>query len=758
MSNTASFGIRISGNSKGGVEAINLTTREVKKLKKEVGSYSASSKNASIENKKHATSTDGLATSFTRLLGPIAAVVSVSAGLQKLVSVSREFDVLNAQLITATGSSEGAATAFEAIQEFASKTPYDLQQATKAFTQLVNLGLTPSEQAMTSYGDTASAMGKDLSQLVEAVADAATGEFERLKEFGIKAKSEGDNVSLTFRGVTTTVKKNSEEIEQYLINLGENNFAGSMANRMATLDGAISNLGDSWDKLFLTISQQGSSNLMAEYVRDATAAIEELDAMIASGQLQAGIESIGDKFSGFGSDVADSLDIVDALLIEAFSKWSVDSDDLGDDISSAFVNMPENIRAFVQIMTVELAAFVDRAGAYGSEIADSLKFWDGDTFDLNSALETSNSARRDSIASILTERDAAIESYDDQARAVINLRSKYDEAIAAKKQANSGTDVLAGFAIEKPSQNQENKSDSGVKDFESVRKSLLTQEEALNESYLRRRKIILANTAENSLQQQDLITRLDSETADKRMEINAGFWDRYLLAAEENFSSLDGLAETTINNLSTGMGNALEKMVFDSESLGDSIGNLASGMARSMVNALGKMGAEWLAYKAVQMAVGKSTAASSVTAQVANAEAASILASLNAFSSTAAIPITGPAAAPVAAAAAAAATAPMVAAVASVSAAQLASFDGGGFTGYGPRSGGLDGKGGYIAMVHPQETIIDHTKGQQQQKSISYTFGDMIFPNVTSASEAEQAGGAAAREIMRAMNNAQRYA
>ncbi|QBR35410.1 hypothetical protein ETW23_03900 [Leisingera sp. NJS201] len=42
----------------------------------------------------------------------------------------------------------------------------------------------------------------------------------------------------------------------------------------------------------------------------------------------------------------------------------------------------------------------------------------------------------------------------------------------------------------------------------------------------------------------------------------------------------------------------------------------------------------------------------------------------------------------------------------------LLSFDGGGYTGSGPRSGGLDGKGGYLAMVHPNESVIDHTKGQ----------------------------------------------
>jgi len=39
-------------------------------------------------------------------------------------------------------------------------------------------------------------------------------------------------------------------------------------------------------------------------------------------------------------------------------------------------------------------------------------------------------------------------------------------------------------------------------------------------------------------------------------------------------------------------------------------------------------------------------------------------------------------------------------------------FEGGGYTGSGARSGGMDGKGGFMAMLHPNETVIDHTKGQ----------------------------------------------
>jgi len=49
---------------------------------------------------------------------------------------------------------------------------------------------------------------------------------------------------------------------------------------------------------------------------------------------------------------------------------------------------------------------------------------------------------------------------------------------------------------------------------------------------------------------------------------------------------------------------------------------------------------------------------------------------------------------------------------AAIAGVKSASFEGGGYTGMGARSGGIDGKGGFPAILHPNETIIDHTKGQ----------------------------------------------
>lgn len=57
------------------------------------------------------------------------------------------------------------------------------------------------------------------------------------------------------------------------------------------------------------------------------------------------------------------------------------------------------------------------------------------------------------------------------------------------------------------------------------------------------------------------------------------------------------------------------------------------------------------------------------------------------------------------------------------------SFDGGGFTGVGARSGGIDGKGGFPAILHPNETVIDHTRRQSAGANFTYTPSIVINGN-----------------------------
>jgi len=127
--------------------------------------------------------------------------------IKSTIETNRKFQSLEASLKTFLGSSKKAAGAFDVLQQFASKTPFSLQEVVGGFNRLISVGLNPSIAALEAFGNIASGTGKTLEQFVEAAADAAVGEFERLKEFGIKARSEGDKVVFTFKGVETEIKK-----------------------------------------------------------------------------------------------------------------------------------------------------------------------------------------------------------------------------------------------------------------------------------------------------------------------------------------------------------------------------------------------------------------------------------------------------------------------------------------------------------------------------------------------------------------------
>lgn len=183
---------------------------------------------------------------------------------------------LQGSLKTVTGSIENASAAWDTLLGFAAETPFTLDQSVQAFIRMQSLGLNPSLEALRSYGNTASAMGKDMMQMVEAVADATTGEFERLKEFGIRASKEGEQISFTFQGVTTTVANSAAAISQYLQQIGENQFAGAMGDQMDTLSGKASNLEDTIYQFYLAVGDAGAADIFESTLANASNTVQFL--------------------------------------------------------------------------------------------------------------------------------------------------------------------------------------------------------------------------------------------------------------------------------------------------------------------------------------------------------------------------------------------------------------------------------------------------------------------------------------------------
>ena len=207
--------------------------------------------------------------------------LSIGAALALPLKAAADMESMNIALQTSfQGNQKEAKAAFDAINKFAAKTPYGLEEVMTGFIKLKNMGLDPSEEALTAYGNTASAMGKSLNDMVEAVADAATGEFERLKEFGIKAKSEGENVTFMFQGVKTTVGKNSKEIEQYLKYIGNVKFAGGIEAQSKSVKGMMSTLKDG---VIMTASKIGTTLLprLKELMNQITPVIDRISAWVS---------------------------------------------------------------------------------------------------------------------------------------------------------------------------------------------------------------------------------------------------------------------------------------------------------------------------------------------------------------------------------------------------------------------------------------------------------------------------------------------
>lgn len=491
----------------------------------------------------------------------LAAIAAPLILITQLVGATKSYQDFNAQLMVATKSAQGAKEAYAALTDFASGTPYALDTATGAFIKLVNLGLTPSERALTSYGNTASAMGKDLNDMIEAVADAATFEFERLKEFGIKASKQGDQIKFMFQGVSTTVKASAAEVEKYLMGLGENQFAGAMEARMKTLGGVMSNLGDEWSKLMVNISEAGAGELITEAFTAALHAVEELNAQLKSGQLQAHIEAYAGMWADTFNEVKQDFENATRDIETGTSKWGDYVDTAVDVMKEAFEFFPINVKATMEVVGAYLYRLVASGKIAASTAVDvmineferlrehiriinlEMKSWFNETVvDMGSAIEGANKkfdAQHDAILKaaeserktlssitniddIIENRDAKIQALKDEHAEADELRKAY-ELIKHVREAQDGKegDRLAKFKVGGGSAGDDAGGGGGGKgkkgrgtdivrqsleeEFKLLEEGLLKEHETMSMAYEKRKEMILENTALTEQERRDMV-------------------------------------------------------------------------------------------------------------------------------------------------------------------------------------------------------------------------------------------------------------
>lgn len=117
--------------------------------------------------------------------GAGAATAAIGAGMAEGMS----YETYRVQLQTATKDTEKTAKLMSSAIQLANKTPFETGTMVEATSKFESMGLS-AEKWLSITADMAGATSKDVIQATEAIIDAvASGEFERLKEFGIKKDS-----------------------------------------------------------------------------------------------------------------------------------------------------------------------------------------------------------------------------------------------------------------------------------------------------------------------------------------------------------------------------------------------------------------------------------------------------------------------------------------------------------------------------------------------------------------------------------------
>lgn len=208
-------------------------------------------------------------TAFTNLTKVAAGLGAVFGAvfIRDLLEVNKKFQSLKASLVTFTGSVENADAAFKILETFAKQTPFSLQEVVGSFNTLVAQGIKPTEGQLMAFADIAGGTSKSIMQFAEAVADASVGEFERLKEFGIKAGKEGDKITLKMGDITRVVENDSDAIVAALTEISKIAFAGGAERQANTLGGAITNLRDNVDSFMDAIGEAGLNAALVKVIK-----------------------------------------------------------------------------------------------------------------------------------------------------------------------------------------------------------------------------------------------------------------------------------------------------------------------------------------------------------------------------------------------------------------------------------------------------------------------------------------------------------
>ena len=288
------------------ISAEDLASDKFRKVDRELQNVSKASISVD-KNFRHVRETSqALVSAFRKIAIQAAAVFSAFQGLRSFVQVNAQFERFQTTLETLYKSHQKAQAVFDSILEFASKTPFEVDQLTEAWVRMKAMGLEPNLDMFRKIGDAVSALGGSqevfdgiitaLGQM-QAKGKVSAEELMQLAERGIPAF----DILKEKLGLTGEELENIGSIGldvQTVINaliegMGER-FKGNMEKMSNTWSGIMSNLKDSWTRFMKLIGDSGAFASLKDIFKELQDRIQKA---FDSGQAQKWATVIAKGFS-----------------------------------------------------------------------------------------------------------------------------------------------------------------------------------------------------------------------------------------------------------------------------------------------------------------------------------------------------------------------------------------------------------------------------------------------------------------------------
>lgn len=267
MATLAELVVKIGVNAGELTKGLTASQKEVRKFGKEMSALGDSIKT-------------GIAVGATAAAAGLGALVA--SGIKANANMEAYRNTLN----TVMGDSEKAGQTLDWVKQYAAKTPFELPGLVESTVKLSAMGL-EAEKFIPVAADMAAVFqssGKTVQDASEAINDAMMGEFERLKEFGIKLGATDFAAGGKYAG-KSYAEAVMEEVKNHNYTGAAEGLSNTFSGRLSTLKDTIGNfiqqatapafasLSASLGNLMNYISQLQANGTLDQWAVKATAAL-----------------------------------------------------------------------------------------------------------------------------------------------------------------------------------------------------------------------------------------------------------------------------------------------------------------------------------------------------------------------------------------------------------------------------------------------------------------------------------------------------